>query len=277
MPERAGQPVRVAAARGADLGQGAHRVGQRVGDQHRRDAEHQRPAQRLQRAHAVAGHDLVGHREPGRLGAAAVVAAHRLDVHRAPGVGDELCRGGGQLAQLGPDRLDEHADRLGRDLPTGPAHLRRARSRPARPGGASSQRATWAPALRSASASALFRALPACWTTSVMPSPGAMAWSSTAAEASLPASCAPSQHDDARLGEQGRAQALGQVAQGWRRGRACRRSSTSGSVDARGVRHDASHGPLDQQLLLAEHEVQRRRGGLGGHRFPSSRTPTGGT
>ena len=30
------------------------------------------------------------------------------------------------------------------------------------------------------------------------------------------------------------------------------------------------------QLFVAEHQVQRRRGGLGGHRFPSSRTPTVG-
>ena len=48
-----------------------------------------------------------------------------------------------------------------------------ARTKSARSSGRSfSQRATCAPALRSASASALFRAPPACRTTTVMPSPG---------------------------------------------------------------------------------------------------------
>ena len=121
--EHAGEPVRVAAAGAADLRQGAHGVGQRIRDQHRRDAEHQRPAQRLERTHPVAGHDLVRHREARGLGTAAVVTAYRVRVDRAAGVGDELRRGRREVAQLGADRLEEHADRVGRDLPPGPAHL----------------------------------------------------------------------------------------------------------------------------------------------------------
>ena len=197
MPEHAGEPVRVAAAGGADLGQRAHGVGQRVGDQHRRDAEHECPAQRLERLRPVAGDDLVGDREAGRLGPAAVVAAYRVLVDAAAGVGDELARRR-RRAPAGrcPTASISTPTALGRDLPAAPGGPRpRTKSAPLLRPGDLLAAVTSAPALRSASASALFRAPPACCTTRTSPRPGPSAWSRIAGDGVLARLVGALQHD----------------------------------------------------------------------------------
>ena len=92
---------------GGDPRDGAHTVGERVGDRHRVDADVQRPAQRLQRAGHVADHGGVGDGEPADLGPAPVVAGDGRRVDPAAGVGDQLRAGGGELAQVVADRGEQ--------------------------------------------------------------------------------------------------------------------------------------------------------------------------
>jgi hypothetical protein len=80
---------------------------ERTADQHGRDAGSQRPAELLERLGEMALHGTVGHGEAGRLGAAPVVRGHHGLVHAVGSVGGELVAGGGELAQVRADRVQE--------------------------------------------------------------------------------------------------------------------------------------------------------------------------
>src|SRR5262245_1310367 len=81
-----------------------------AGDQYRRHPHGQGPAQVLEGLGEVSLDRLVGHGEPAGFGAAAVVPGHHGLVDDAGGVRGELGAGGGELAQVGAERVDERPD-----------------------------------------------------------------------------------------------------------------------------------------------------------------------
>src|SRR5699024_4230585 len=122
-PEVAGEVGAATPACSPDLRQLPQLRGEDRDDRDGVDTDVDGVTQQPQRLPRPAGHGGVGDLEPGRLHATAVVALHDVGVDRAGGVVDELPAGGGELAHVLADGLDERLQRLRCRLAPGPPEL----------------------------------------------------------------------------------------------------------------------------------------------------------